>query len=104
VSEVSPIRPPAEVDLDDDQRAAIEEAGGWSLEAYAELGAAYLDYSEAEARYLQAKARLTKAKGGALEADMKRGNVVAAIAAGMSLPPGEWTYDSKRGKLVKRSS
>ena len=35
---------------------------------------------------------------------MKRGNVVAAIASGMELPPGEWSYDADKKALVRKES
>lgn len=92
------------VELTDDQRQAIEEANRWSLDALAELGAAYLEFAQVEARYLKAKAHLANCKGGALEAEMKRGNVVAAIASGMELPPGEWSYDADKKALVRKES
>ena len=96
--------PIASVDLSDDQREAIDEAGRWSTNALAELGSAYLEYSDAEVRYLAAKASLTTARAGAFEAEMTRGNVVAAIAHTLLLPPGEWTYDQKQGKLVRKDT
>lgn len=92
------------VSLSDDQCSAIEEAGGWSANALAELGAAYLDYAEAESRYLKSKARLVACKGGALEAESTRGKIVASVAQTLDLPPGEWVYDSGQRKLVKKDN
>jgi hypothetical protein len=104
VAKPAPITQIGVVELTDDQLQAIEEANGWSVNALAELGAAYLEFAQVEARYLKAKTHLTTCKGSALEAEMKRGNVVAAIASGMNLPPGEWSYDASKKALVRKES
>jgi len=104
VAEPAPIAQIGIVELTDDQRHAIEEANRWSLDALAELGAAYLEFAQVEARYLKVKTRLVDCKGAAIEAEMKRGNVVAAIASGMNLPPGEWSYDAGKKALVRKES
>ena len=104
MSETAKVIPVASVELSDDQRDAIEEAGNWSADALAQLGASYLEYSDAETRYLTAKARLTKHRAGAIEAEMSRGNVIAAISHSLKLPPGEWTYDPKKGMLVRKDT
>ena len=90
------------VDLTVDEQGAIEESNRWSVEALAQLGAAFLDYSDMEKEFLRAKTKLTSCKGGALEAELQRGKVVASIAATKNLPPGEWVYDSVLTKLVRK--
>jgi hypothetical protein len=104
MSEPAKVIPIASVELSDDQREAIEEAGNWSAAAMAALGASYLEYSDAEVRYTTAKARLSKHRSAAIEAEMSRGNVIAAIGHALQLPPGEWTFDPKQGKLVKKDT
>lgn len=74
------------------------------MDCLAELGAAYLDYSEAETRFLKAKAALVKCKASAFEAEMNRGNIVEAIAKTLDLPPGEWVYEKKQCRLVKKDT
>lgn len=104
MSDTANLFPMMGVELSEDQLKAIDEAGGWTTSALAQLGASYLEYADAEARYLTAKANLTKHRAAAVQAEMTRGNVVAAIAHELKLPAGEWTYDPEKGKLVKRSS
>jgi hypothetical protein len=94
----------ASVELMCEQRKAIEEAGRWVTEAFAELGGSYLEFAQLEARYLEVKAQLVACRAKAINAEMSRGNVVAAIAKTMDLPPGEWTYDSDQGKLVRKDT
>lgn len=96
--------PQSEVTLTGDHKAAIEDSENWTTSALAQLGQSYLEYADVETRYLKAKADLTKHRGAAVQAEMSRGNVLAAIVQELELSPGEWTYDPKQGKLRKRST
>lgn len=90
--------------LSDNEMAAIKKVSELSVDRLAELGFAYLGYSEAELRFSTAKALLVKAKADALEAEMVRGEIVSSIAASLDLAPGEWVYEKNQCKLIKKDT
>lgn len=90
--------------LSDDQRMAMEESEVRSSSALAQLGVSYLEYTDAESRYLKTKANLTKHRASAVEMEILRGNIISAISAEMSVPPGEWVYSREDGSLIRKDS
>lgn len=91
-----------EVELTEDQRAGLEEADRWVVNAMAELGAAALEHQEAAARAQAARRELERLSKAARHAEQQRAQVLRAIAGVLSLPPGEWTYNAEQGKLMRK--
>lgn len=91
-----------EVALPDDQIAALDEVTRWEREALLELGEAHIHQVNVEGELAAAKGRTTACEERVHHASAQRARVLSVIAAMLELPPGEWTYDSQRGKLVKR--
>lgn len=102
MSEVAPIRPPAEVELSDDQRRGIEEANGWVADSMAVLGEAYLSYEEAKLAFELAEKKLRSCTATARSAEKQRAQVVQTIAGMLELGQGEWVYDGA-GKMVRKN-
>jgi len=85
-----------------EEEAALRQLEQLATTALVELGVAFLEQEDAEVKLQRAQGRLQRAKKIAHEADYQRSMVLAQIVTRLELSPGEWIFDAKLGKLVKK--
>jgi hypothetical protein len=101
LSEEEKTPPVSEVTLPDDQAAGLREMHGWSKNANAELGVAYLRYEVAKREFDAADRNLRGCSDTAKASARQYQDLLAKVADMNSLPDGEWMYDGDR--KLKRS-
>jgi hypothetical protein len=101
LSEEEKTPPVSEVTLPDDQATGLREMHGWSKNANAELGVAYLRYEVAKREFDAADRNLRGCSDTAKASARQYQDLLAKVADMNSLPDGEWMYDGDR--KLKRS-